>query len=359
MTAAVNPTAGRLAVLRHHRPADGHDEVHRRLPGVPAVQGRAEVEPVTADPARGPPCSGRRSRTRCRRCCTGRRTTQLGLRLDLRGVRRRRGRPGRLPAGLDAELGRAVADHAAQGRGARRCSTTPRRWSSRSGAANTVLLRDGRPGRGEHRRAGDGRRPWRAPGSGRVDRGRGARRGSDRPVRARGAGRAAPARSAVYVRGPGPAPEPGGRRRGHRGRPRRCGRGPGRPTGSTRRWWSAPTPAGATDGLVARVPRTVGTLFDVLYDPWPTPLAAAWRRAGGPVVDGLELLVHQAVLQVRADDRHRGRSGRPGPGACGAAGERAPAAPEGRGSSNRAGPADGSADGRAARAPVAAARGGR
>ncbi len=36
-------------------------------------------------------------------------------------------------------------------------------------------------------------------------------------------------------------------------------------------------------------------LFDVLYDPWPTPLAAAWT---GPVLGGLDLLVHQAVLQV-------------------------------------------------------------
>jgi shikimate dehydrogenase len=39
-------------------------------------------------------------------------------------------------------------------------------------------------------------------------------------------------------------------------------------------------------------------LFDVLYDPWPTPLAAAWAAAGGTVLGGLDLLVHQAVLQV-------------------------------------------------------------
>ena len=42
----------------------------------------------------------------------------------------------------------------------------------------------------------------------------------------------------------------------------------------------------------------VGTLFEVLYDPWPTPLAAAWAARSGTVVDGLELLVDQAVLQV-------------------------------------------------------------
>jgi shikimate dehydrogenase len=58
------------------------------------------------------------------------------------------------------------------------------------------------------------------------------------------------------------------------------------------------TPAGATDGLVAEVPDRPGTLFEVVYDPWPTPLAAAWAARDGRVVDGLDLLVHQAALQV-------------------------------------------------------------
>lgn len=58
------------------------------------------------------------------------------------------------------------------------------------------------------------------------------------------------------------------------------------------------SPAGAADGWVRAVPRTVGTLFEVLYEPWPTPLAAAWSARGGAVVDGLALLAHQAVLQV-------------------------------------------------------------
>ncbi|MFI6643127.1 shikimate dehydrogenase [Streptomyces sp. NPDC050504] len=60
----------------------------------------------------------------------------------------------------------------------------------------------------------------------------------------------------------------------------------------------ATTPAGATDALAAEVPERPGTLFDVLYDPWPTPLAAAWAARAGAVVGGLDLLVHQAVLQV-------------------------------------------------------------
>jgi shikimate dehydrogenase len=40
-------------------------------------------------------------------------------------------------------------------------------------------------------------------------------------------------------------------------------------------------------------------LFDVAYEPWPTPLAAAWLEVGGRVVPGIEMLVNQALLQVR------------------------------------------------------------
>ncbi len=39
------------------------------------------------------------------------------------------------------------------------------------------------------------------------------------------------------------------------------------------------------------------TLFDVAYHPWPTPLAADW--AGEGVIRGLEMLVLQALAQVR------------------------------------------------------------
>ena len=41
------------------------------------------------------------------------------------------------------------------------------------------------------------------------------------------------------------------------------------------------------------------TLLDVAYSPWPTALAAQWFAAGGTVVHGLEMLLHQALLQVR------------------------------------------------------------
>ncbi|SMF25533.1 shikimate dehydrogenase [Streptomyces sp. Amel2xC10] len=60
----------------------------------------------------------------------------------------------------------------------------------------------------------------------------------------------------------------------------------------------ATTPVGTTDALAVAVPERPTTLFDVLYDPWPTELAARWSMFGGAVVSGLDLLVHQAVLQV-------------------------------------------------------------
>ncbi|MGV9243734.1 shikimate dehydrogenase [Streptomyces sp. NPDC003710] len=70
----------------------------------------------------------------------------------------------------------------------------------------------------------------------------------------------------------------------------------------------ATTPAGTTDALAAAVPGRPATLFDVLYDPWPTTLAARWSAYGGAVVGGLDLLVHQAVLQV---EQMTGRSPAP------------------------------------------------
>ncbi|MFD9074850.1 MULTISPECIES: shikimate dehydrogenase [Streptomyces] len=70
----------------------------------------------------------------------------------------------------------------------------------------------------------------------------------------------------------------------------------------------ATTPAGTTDALSRAVPERPATLFDVLYDPWPTALAARWSAYGGAVVSGLDLLVHQAVLQV---EQMTGRSPAP------------------------------------------------
>jgi shikimate dehydrogenase len=43
----------------------------------------------------------------------------------------------------------------------------------------------------------------------------------------------------------------------------------------------------------------VPVLLDAIYDPWPTPLAAAVTAAGGRVVSGLQMLLHQAFAQVQ------------------------------------------------------------
>ncbi len=56
-------------------------------------------------------------------------------------------------------------------------------------------------------------------------------------------------------------------------------------------------PAGAQDDdLVSRC-ADVPAVFDVVYDPWPTPLAVAASARGQVLVSGLDLLVHQAALQ--------------------------------------------------------------
>ncbi|MEU4574933.1 shikimate dehydrogenase [Nonomuraea sp. NPDC023979] len=56
-------------------------------------------------------------------------------------------------------------------------------------------------------------------------------------------------------------------------------------------------PGGAADAYADRLAR-VPALFDVVYAPWPTVAAAAVRAAGGTVVGGFAMLLHQAVRQV-------------------------------------------------------------
>ena len=60
------------------------------------------------------------------------------------------------------------------------------------------------------------------------------------------------------------------------------------------------TPAGALDALVAeaRPGACAPVLLEVVYHPWPTPLAALHTAAGGAVVPGLAMLLHQAAAQV-------------------------------------------------------------
>ena len=57
-------------------------------------------------------------------------------------------------------------------------------------------------------------------------------------------------------------------------------------------------PAAAQTDPVLRLVDGVQVVFDVIYDPWPTPLAARAERSGPVLVGGLDLLVHQAALQV-------------------------------------------------------------
>lgn len=69
-------------------------------------------------------------------------------------------------------------------------------------------------------------------------------------------------------------------------------------------------PVGAVDVLVSTIPADAQTpelvssaegcpvVFEVVYDPWPTPLAAAALVSGQILVSGLDLLINQAALQV-------------------------------------------------------------
>jgi len=65
----------------------------------------------------------------------------------------------------------------------------------------------------------------------------------------------------------------------------------------------------APDILISTVPAAVaarwgtasaGLVFDILYDPWPTPLVLEATRRGVPTMTGLDLLAAQAVGQVES-----------------------------------------------------------
>jgi len=57
-------------------------------------------------------------------------------------------------------------------------------------------------------------------------------------------------------------------------------------------------PGRAADPYADRIAGACGALFDVVYAPWPTALAQAVEEAGGVVVGGFPMLLHQAVRQV-------------------------------------------------------------
>ena len=56
-------------------------------------------------------------------------------------------------------------------------------------------------------------------------------------------------------------------------------------------------PAGAADAFAPELARAVCVL-DVIYHPWPTPLAQAVGKEGGRLATGLDMLLHQAFGQV-------------------------------------------------------------
>ena len=57
------------------------------------------------------------------------------------------------------------------------------------------------------------------------------------------------------------------------------------------------TPSAAVEGMVGTLARA-GCVLDVIYHPWPTPLASAVLDRGGRIATGLDMLLHQAFAQV-------------------------------------------------------------
>src|SRR6201981_1804245 len=57
-------------------------------------------------------------------------------------------------------------------------------------------------------------------------------------------------------------------------------------------------PGGPADPLSATRWKPDTMVLDVVYVPWPTPFAGSALAAGCPVVSGLTVLLHQAVVQV-------------------------------------------------------------
>jgi len=57
-------------------------------------------------------------------------------------------------------------------------------------------------------------------------------------------------------------------------------------------------PGDAAGGFLSSINAPRGVLFEVLYHPWPTELARTWATTDRLVVDGLELLIHQAISQM-------------------------------------------------------------
>jgi len=58
------------------------------------------------------------------------------------------------------------------------------------------------------------------------------------------------------------------------------------------------TPAGIADAFCGFVDKPRGLYFEALYNPWPTLLFDRWESQGAGRIDGIDLLVQQAISQV-------------------------------------------------------------
>jgi shikimate dehydrogenase len=63
-------------------------------------------------------------------------------------------------------------------------------------------------------------------------------------------------------------------------------------------------PAGALDKKASKLSKSFfwkpkGALLDVAYNPWPSGLAQAWSAKNKRTISGLEMLIWQAVSQIR------------------------------------------------------------
>lgn len=58
------------------------------------------------------------------------------------------------------------------------------------------------------------------------------------------------------------------------------------------------TPNQAADFFTSSINTPSGTFFEVLYHPWPTSISQVWSKSSGYVIDGLDLLIHQAISQI-------------------------------------------------------------
>jgi shikimate dehydrogenase len=57
-------------------------------------------------------------------------------------------------------------------------------------------------------------------------------------------------------------------------------------------------PGDAAQAFLSSINSPRGALFEVLYQPWPTDLSRTWAAFDQLVIDGLELLIHQAISQI-------------------------------------------------------------